>query len=176
MAILLIALTWHFNSRQLPIVTIEELVQEREQFEAARPVKSTELADLFAENEKRSRSYAATSKWNGKSIIVKGYWGGSFEGISILAKPRGSYPESLMMRPAPDFGDSQFSRRLVPSVLLPDAVIVKYTDYVRITAVYHAIGYDKPGSILQWSEWLEFHKIERWNRVSERWEQVIWWY
>lgn len=49
---------------------------------------------------------------------------------------------------------------------------VVHGDYVKIFGVYHAIGYDEPGTVLAYGQWLEFHKIERWNRQCERWEKV----
>jgi len=173
LTILLIVGPWYFKSPVEKLVTIQELDQDRGRFEASRPLKSVDLKERFAEHAARCRSYASTSIWENKSIVVQGFWVEPYEGLSIRAELSRASEGHLLIKPAPGFGNSRFSfPKIVPSFLLPKWVPVVHGDYVKIFGVYHAIGYDEPGSGLEYGGWLEFHKIERWNRQRERWEKV----
>jgi len=162
-----------FHGEDLEVVSVETIVREREQFEAMHPLKSEfGIERRRKELEDRERSYAAHSKWNGKTIIVYGYWNSPFEGFSISNKTSNQDEKFLLMKPSPDFQlpISTFTRILPRFLQRPEAYALQ-DDFVKMTGVYNATGH----GTFEWSSGLEFHKIERWDRVNRCWQRVYSW-
>jgi hypothetical protein len=185
MAIVIVAIVaasvLFFHGDDVEVVTVETIVSEREQFEAMHPLKSkpdtkVETEKFIQELSDRNRSYAATSKWNGKIIAVQGYWNSPFEGCSISNKTSDQDEEYLLMNPGSDF---QLPRstisRFLPRFLQHSQAFVMQDDFVKITGVYHATNYNGHWGLMESTSWLEFHKIERWDQSNRRWQRVYSW-
>ena len=97
--------------RKKPMVTVAEIVQEREKFGASRPLRA-ELGskERWSEHAARCRAYAATSTWENKAIIVHGYWNNPYGGFSISTKPPGGDGEFLPINQAGGTADSQMDQ------------------------------------------------------------------
>lgn len=117
--------------------------------------------------------------WDGKTVVVEGFWVGHFEGHSVSTS-LGSWRErgpSLLMRPSSGAGKRGFSLdSILPAGLRRGAVLLSADDRVKITGVFHARGYGAPGTILESCEWLEFGEIKKWDRERGEWKKVDCWY
>lgn len=181
-AVVAVAVWRFYPVEKFEVVSIEAIVEERKQFEEMHPLNFE--ADNIADREKlindlreRNRSYAEHSQWNGKTIVVHGYWNSPFEGFSISNKTSDQDEKFLLMKPAPDFKipRSTFSR-YIPSFFQNSAPYVRQDDCVKITGVYRATGYKGHWGLMDSVEWLEFHQIERWDQARQRWQRVYSWY
>jgi len=163
------------------VVTIESIVEERHQFETMHPLESgsntiTELGKRFDGLRDRGQSYAATSEYNGESVVVYGYWVGPFEGFSISSNASGQGGQYLLMKPGPNFfKTSSPLDKIIPRFLLRDPVLLEHDDYIKVSGVYHGTGYGEPGRVLESVNWLEFIRIERWDRENKCWQTAGSW-
>ncbi len=157
------------------VVTIESVVRERDEFEARHPLKSrpnngTNFAKRIDEDRARGRLYAATSVLEGKSIVVQGYWNvNPFEGYWVESETQPHGDNSLLLRPGSNFRKSRPSSPLERfRFLLREPVFLEPNDFVRISGVFHATGYGRRGEFSESWSWVEFVKVERWDRGSSR--------
>jgi hypothetical protein len=118
---------------------------------------------------------SSTAGWDGKLLTLEGYWRGNIEGVSVSTSVGRTLAvgDFLLMRPDPSFIDNGFSlESILPDQLRRGMFRVFTGDYVRITGIYHANGYQPPGFILDDCEWFQFQNVERWDRPTGKWQRV----
>jgi len=142
---------------------------------------------LFAGKQKHSESEVSLKEltsldgrglaaWDGRRVLVKGYWHGPYEGISVATSASWNDGEFLLMKCTPDFQPHEWPiATIIPAWCFPKPILVRYGDYVKIRGIFHATGYDDPGTILNRSEWLELYEIELWDRAHMQWKRVVGW-
>jgi hypothetical protein len=65
--------------------------------------------------------------------------------------------------------------KIIPRFLLRDPVLLEHDDYIKVSGVYHGTGYGEPGEVLESVNWLEFIRIERWDRENKCWQTADSW-
>lgn len=115
-----------------------------------------------------------SAAWDGRPVVVEGYWHGPFEGFSISTKTGSTaVGEFLLMKPSPQFRDQGgVMSKIVPARFRGAPVFVSHNDYVRVSGIYHARGYRPSGYFLESAEWIEFREVHVWDRRRLRWEKV----
>lgn len=174
-AVVVAAALRFYPSEEFEVASIEAIVNERKHFDAMHPLKNKIDAEednekVIKEHSDRNQAFAAASRWNGKTIVVHGYWNSPFEGMSIYSKTTGKATVSISLKPSPDYLKPKSRLALLLHTYLPHSKALEQDDFVRITGVYHATNYRGSWGLMESVDWIEFHKIELWDQANQRWQ------